>query len=167
MQEDSSTGQAGPPTNASATKKNARADLPRHQRKCTICQHSAREQIEQEYLDWVDAEAIAEFYNVTRRAIYRHASVVGLRDRRNRKVRFTLSHFLEHASTVRVTASSIVEAVKVYTHLTDDGQFIRTPKPRTVKPDPDSAVGSSSNSEPADPADLIDTACRAGHAATA
>ena len=147
MQESSSPEQPGAPTNASAAKRNARADLPRHVRTCTICQHSARERIEQEYLDWVDAEAIAEFYNVTRRAISRHASVLGLRERRDRKVRFTLSHFLQRGSTVRITAPSIVEAVKVYT---------RAPKPRTVKPA--SAVGSSSNAAPADPADLIDSA---------
>jgi hypothetical protein len=133
MEKKTNTNPLDEPIRTPAAEKPSRAALSRHRRKCTVCQHPDRQFIEQEFLHWHSTPNIARFYNITERAIYRHAHALNLYQPRNRKLRFSLSHMLEHASQVRVTADSIVQAVRAFTHLTDDGQWISTPKPRSAQ----------------------------------
>jgi hypothetical protein len=119
-----------------ATPKTQAAPNPaRHARKCCICIHPDRAGIEEDFLHWVSPEVIAREYNLyDRRAIYRHAHATGLSARRSRKLRFVLESFLEPADKVagnayrNVTASDIISAVKLYSHINDDGNLIRIPK---------------------------------------
>jgi hypothetical protein len=108
--------------------KPSRASLSRHKRKCTICNHPQREHIEQEFLEWRSSAAIARDYEINERALLRHADALGLHARRANTVRFALGHILEQAANVEVTANSVISAVRVFTHLTDDGRWVNPPK---------------------------------------
>ena len=45
-------------------KRQHRAAIARHQRKCSVCQHPERESIEKEYLDWRSPQKIARDYGI-------------------------------------------------------------------------------------------------------
>ena len=55
--------------------------------------------------------------------MYRHADATGLRTQRRAALRATLEHFIEQAENVRVTAHSIVSAVRLYSQINDQGQY--------------------------------------------
>lgn len=110
-------------------------DPGRHARKCCICAHLDCADIEEDFLHWLSPEEIARHYHLyDRRAIYRHAHATGLFARRSRKLRMVLETFLERAESVsangyaNLTASDIISAVKLYAHINEDGDLIRTPK---------------------------------------
>jgi hypothetical protein len=121
-------------------KKTSRAALSRHQRKCAICRHPLREHIEREFLDWFSGSTIARDYQLNRRALYRHADALGLHERRANTIRFALGHILEQAANVEVTANSIISAVRVFTHLTDDGRWVNPPKEIIIRDERQDAV---------------------------
>lgn len=124
-------GPAAQPTEPATTEKSknpSRAALSRHKRKCTICQHPQRDQIEQEFLQWRSPRTIAAFYKLTERAVYRHAHARRLFERRGNNLRFSLYHILEQAEHVPATPNSIIEAVRVFAHITDDGRWVNPPR---------------------------------------
>ena len=137
--------------NAVPPKAHPPADPSRHARKCCICVHPDRADIEDDYLHWFSPEKIARDYHLyDRRAIYRHAHATGLASRRSRKLRFVLELFLERAEEVcadaspNVTATDVISAVKLYAHINNNGELISPPRtihlpPLRVKvPFPDS-----------------------------
>jgi hypothetical protein len=111
-----------------APEKASRAALSRHKRKCTICQHPQREFIEQEFLHWHSIRAIAQGYNLTDRAIYRHAHAFRLHERRSHNLRFSLGHIIDQVDRIPVTPDSIIQAVRISAHLTNDGRWANPPK---------------------------------------
>jgi hypothetical protein len=97
----------------------------RHQRNCSICSHSEREEIEGEFVAWRSPAAIAEAYGIADRAsIYRHAHAFGLFTKRQRNIRAALERIIERASEVDVTASAVVAAVQAYSKINSAGQWI-------------------------------------------
>jgi hypothetical protein len=143
------------------------SELARHERKCTICHHSDRAAIEEEFLHWRSPASISRIYNIKERAVYRHAFALGLDKRRRRNARFSLSHIMEQSSTVEVTANVIIRGVRAFTHLTDDGEWIEPPKVRRPRKSAIAvATASISPSDWVESENLIDRPNRERNAAT-
>ena len=123
----------------SAAPVSATADRKRHERRCLICRHPEREEIEDEFIQWQHPYDISKAYGLNERVVYRHARAVGLYARRTRNVRSALDSVLQNCYDAKVTGDTIVRAVRAYTRITDDGQWI----------DPPSRVIFSSASRPA------------------
>src|SRR6266550_44630 len=96
----------------------------RHEAQCSLCKHSHREEIEQEFLSWKSPDKIAETFGVSRDSIYRHARAFDLLEPRRRNVRFALERIIERAGEVEVNANAIVAAVSTYAKLNAHGQWI-------------------------------------------
>src|SRR5580704_7155057 len=121
--------QNGNPESSSREKRRHRASLARHSRKCSVCHHPDREFIDADYLRWLSPKKIASQYKISHHSVvYRHTDATGLRTQRRASLRATLEHFIEQADNVRVTAHSVVSAVRLYSQINDQGQY--TPSPR-------------------------------------
>ena len=119
-------------------KQTARPSATRHDRKCCVCRHRERPDIESEFLRWRSAESIAKEYGIAHHSsIYRHARATGLFVQRATHLRLALSPIIEEAPVVRVTADSILRAVALCARLNDQGEWINPPKyvNHSAKPD--------------------------------
>jgi hypothetical protein len=106
-----------------------RPDLQRHARKCHICHHPQRAEIEDDFLNWHGPNEIVKDYSLPHwSVIYRHASALGLRARRNENIRTVLDIFLEQAESAPITANAILRAIRAYSCLKDDGTWVELPK---------------------------------------
>lgn len=104
----------------------------RHSRKCAICHHPQREDIEEEFLQWHPPANIQQDYDLpSRPAIYRHAQATGLRRRRRRNLRGLAERILENADVISPSGETILRAMRIYAHITEDGEWIE-PAKRTV-----------------------------------
>ena len=126
--------QIGNPEVSSREKRRHRASLARHSRKCSVCHHPDREFIDDDYLRWLSPKKIASQYKISHHSVvYRHADATGLRTQRRAALRATLEHFIEQAENVRVTAHSLVSAVRLYSQINDQGQYTPTPRRHIVE----------------------------------
>jgi hypothetical protein len=126
--------QIGNPEVSSREKRRHRASLARHARKCSVCHHPDREFIDDDYLRWLSPKKIARQYKISHHSVvYRHADATGLRTQRRAALRATLEHFIEQAENVRVTAHSLVSAVRLYSQINDQGQYTPTPRRHIVE----------------------------------
>jgi len=98
-----------------------------HERHCTICSHSDRADIENEFMHWHSIGDMADEYDVSRSAIYRHAYAAGLFTRRNRNLRFSLGHLVERVQDVEPTADSVIRAIHAFARINDEGEWIEPP----------------------------------------
>ena len=96
----------------------------RHEAQCSLCKHSRREEIEQDFLSWKSPDKIAETFGMCRDSIYRHARAFDLLEPRRRNVRFALERIIERAGDVEVNASAVVSAIATYSKLNANGQWI-------------------------------------------
>jgi len=104
----------------------------RHQRKCTICHHADREEIEQMFLHWFSASSIyRRFLLKDRSSIYDHAHATGLYARRRKNMRCALENIIERSDECPISSNGIVRAIKAYCSLTDAGEWIE-PASRVV-----------------------------------
>jgi hypothetical protein len=105
------------------------AALERHARKCTICCHPEREDIEDEFLHWHFPNAIAVSFDLgDERVVYRHARATGLMAQRRDNCQAALDRIVEHADALRrVKADSIIRAIRAYSCLTESGRWIESP----------------------------------------
>ena len=104
----------------------------RHQRKCTICHHADREEIEQMFLHWFSASSIyRRFLLKDRSSIYDHAHATGLYSRRRKNMRCALENIIERSDECPVSSNGIVRAIKAYCSLTDAGEWVE-PASRVV-----------------------------------
>jgi len=98
-----------------------------HERHCTICSHSDRAEIENEFMHWHSIGDMADEYDVSRSAIYRHAYAASLFTRRNRNLRFALGHLVERVQDVQPTADSVIRAMHAFARVNDEGEWIEPP----------------------------------------
>jgi|SRR5271169_737795 len=106
-----------------------RASLLRHSRKCFICHHPQRAEIEDDFLNWHGPNGIVKDYQLPHYSvIYRHANALGLRARRNENIRTVLDIIVEQAETAPITANAILRAIRAYSCLQDDGTWVELPK---------------------------------------
>jgi hypothetical protein len=110
----------------------AKAEPPtafRHDRKCCVCRHPERDEIENEFLRWRSPERIAQDYGIANHcSIYRHAHATGLFAERATHLKLSLAPLIERAVTVPVTADSIVRAIIAFAHIDDEGKWVNPPK---------------------------------------
>jgi hypothetical protein len=103
----------------------ARVNLGRHQRNCTVCSHANREEIEADFIAWRSPAAITTEYGLAdRSSVYRHAHALGLFQKRQRNIRAALERIIERAEGVEVTASAAVAAIQAYAKINAAGQWI-------------------------------------------
>ncbi len=103
----------------------------RHGRKCTICHHPQREEIEFDFLRWKSSKDIAAAYGLPHHAaVCRHAHALGLFDRRHQTIRFALEPILEQADEafMKVTPASVISAVTAYAKINHEGKHRRLPR---------------------------------------
>ncbi|HEY1923694.1 MAG TPA: hypothetical protein VGG58_00495 [Candidatus Acidoferrum sp.] len=104
-------------------------DFLRHARKCCICRHPRREEIESDFLLWRNPRQIMKEYELAHRsAIYRHAHATGLATRRRENAYSVLDSIVEQVDDVQVTGSTILRAMRAYSCLTSKGRWINPPK---------------------------------------
>jgi hypothetical protein len=122
--------QQAPPSRRQPADSSRASELSYHSRKCSVCRHRKREEIEQALLDWdCISSIVAQYHLPGRAALYRHAYAVGLFAHRNRGLRGALARIIQKASVVEPDAMTIVRAVELYARINDDGQLI-APAPR-------------------------------------
>jgi hypothetical protein len=103
----------------------AKVNLQRHQRTCTVCRHPKCTEIEAAFVAWRSPITIAaEFGLADRASVYRHATAVGLFEKRQRNVRAALEGIIERSGEVQVTASAVVAAVQAYAKINSVGEWI-------------------------------------------
>ena len=105
-------------------------DPERHSRKCRICRHPNREDIEMEFLRWRSSIDIARSYGIyDHSSICRHARATGLYDRRDQTIAFALEPILENSEQIfmRATANSVINAVRAYSQINAEGKRRRSP----------------------------------------
>jgi hypothetical protein len=106
-------------------KKPSRPSPNRHSRKCSVCRHPNRADIDQDFLSWQSPDRIAQQYGIPdHSSIYRHAHATGLYEKRAGMIRLALSPLIEQAQTIEATASAVVRAIWVFAHLDDKGKWI-------------------------------------------
>jgi hypothetical protein len=107
-------------TNSSIPGAQDRPDLERHARKCEICHHPNREEIEEGFVNWRPADRLARVFNVQGQsdAIYRHASALGLYDRRLQNSRRVVELIMECATLCNPSASDVLRAFAIHARLT-------------------------------------------------
>ncbi len=111
------------------------ATLERHARKCAICGHPDREDIEEDFMHWHSPASLAGHYHLPDRyTVYRHAHAVGLFELRKSKLRTVYEHILERAERVDVTADSVIRAAKAYASMTDAGEWREPPTTHVIVP---------------------------------
>ncbi|MHB8541741.1 MAG: hypothetical protein ACYDCD_12505 [Candidatus Acidiferrales bacterium] len=104
------------------------ASLALHQRKCIICHHPDREEMEEMFLHWFSPATIhRRFLLRDRYSIYRHAHATGLYQRRRRNLRCALENIIERSDECPISSNGIVRAIKAYASLTDAGEWIEPP----------------------------------------
>jgi hypothetical protein len=110
-----------------------RAKMGPHTRRCNVCRHPHRKEIEQEFLRWRSPDRIAQDYKIPdHSSIYRHVHATGIFARRRKAVRASLEPIIECAEFVKVTASSLIKAIHAFTHITEDGEWVNHPTQHTV-----------------------------------
>lgn len=106
-------------------------DTKRHARKCKICSHPEREEIEQAYLSWTPPDVIVKEFNISYPAtLYLHVNAVGLAAERRRHMNAALDPILEKAHDIRPTVRDILEAIKISSQMDERGVYL-TPTRRT------------------------------------
>jgi hypothetical protein len=86
----------------------------RHGRKCAICAHACRDEIEELFLDWREPSYIASEMGVPLRSLYRHAHATGLYAKRQGKVRRVLDRILEGVESAQINGDCVIRAVRAY-----------------------------------------------------
>jgi hypothetical protein len=106
----------------------AALDPNRHSRKCSVCNHPDRDAIEEEFLHWRSPHAIGAHYDIHRKSIYRHAHAMGLFAQRQGHVRSVLERIIEQAEDATVTGETVINALRAFTCLQDDGRWVEPPR---------------------------------------
>jgi hypothetical protein len=99
-----------------------------HQRKCQICKHPQREEIEEDFINWCKADEIVDVYQLEGyRAVYRHAHATGLFERRRLNIRFAAETLVEEVNCVDPCADAVLRAIRTCTRLNDRGEWNEPP----------------------------------------
>jgi hypothetical protein len=141
-----------PTSNASHPLRNSSVSLSHHARKCAICKHPDRQAIDDDFINWRSHHAMAVEYQLpVRSSLYRHAEATGLLARRRRNLRGVAERILEQVADAPPSAASVLRALRIFTQITEDGQWVDPPKRSIVthihthadSPAPDSALSTS------------------------
>lgn len=115
-----------PPPEPQTTDRMSRTSAPsleRHERKCVICAHPERAEIEELFLHWHNPWNIATGYKVPARSLYRHAHATGLYAARQDSLRPVLDRLLERVEEAKISGDCIIRAVRAYSCLGGDNKW--------------------------------------------
>ena len=142
--------------------------IERHEAKCTICNHEDREEIDEDFVHWLNPYRIAARYTLhDRSAVYRHARATGLYELRRTHMQFILEHILEQVEDVDITAHCVIRALRAYSRVSATGKWIDPPKRVIVSTEPaplsqlnvsQTPVSQYNVSQPTEPLPLLDAA---------
>jgi hypothetical protein len=105
------------------------AEIVRHTRKCRICNHPRRAELEQDFLNWRNPHEMVEEYELAHHsAIYRHAQALGLTAQRVENACAALDLIVEKVEDAHVTGHTIIRAMRAYSCLTPKGRWVELPK---------------------------------------
>jgi hypothetical protein len=117
--------------------------LDRHARKCAICHHPNRADIESAFVSGRNADLIQSDYDLPNyHTIYRHARAQGLYERRRQNLRFAAELLIEHADQALPDANIIVRAIHSCARINDCGEWIE-PARRVIVTNGDQQAASS------------------------
>ena len=102
-------------------------DLARNARKCTICRHKDRPVIDFDYLNWRSIQQIVSEYALRKSTLHS-----------------VLDSIIEQAETVQVTGATILRAMRAYSCLTKNGDWVELPRRKIVRRSQQSASPNSS-----------------------
>jgi hypothetical protein len=151
---DSSAPEAGvKPRRSETSAPGAPPNPDRHSRKCAICHHDDREDIEDAFLHWTSPGSIVTRFNLpSRSALYRHAEATGLSAQRRRRVRVALDQIIEQVGNVQVTGSTVLRAIMMSAQMNEEGVYREPPKRTEItyinaptQPPPSQGKGTKSN----------------------
>jgi hypothetical protein len=95
-----------------------------HARKCTICNHPERDEIENDFVYWGHPGTIVKKFGLRHRStLYRRARALNLYQARAWNLRSALEPIIERARITKVTSDSIVRAVQTYAHIDAKGKW--------------------------------------------
>jgi hypothetical protein len=101
--------------------------LAHHERKCQLCHHPLREEIEEEFVNWHPVYRLAKNYEIEDyRSIYRHPTATGLIDERRANMRWALDAILEQAPG-KVNADSVIRAIRAHSCLDENNKWVEPP----------------------------------------
>jgi hypothetical protein len=107
--------------------------LERHARKCLVCRHRDREDIESDFLHWHDVSDIILDYKLpNRRILYRHARATGLYELRMSNIRDAAALIASRAEYAKATASSVLKAIQACSQIDATGAWVAPPT-RTIR----------------------------------
>jgi hypothetical protein len=107
----------------------APASMDRHDRKCAICHHPERADLEEDFLNWCNADLLRKRYKLPNyRTIYRHARATGLYQRRRENLRFAAEILIEDVDQSRPGPDTILRAINTCARLNDRGQWVEPVK---------------------------------------
>jgi hypothetical protein len=96
-----------------------------HRARCAVCRHPQREEIERDLLDWINFREVARTYKLSSHmSAYRHARALGLLHKRRHNLLAALDRIIEHAATVKPSASAVVSAIRLATSINTDGEWV-------------------------------------------
>jgi hypothetical protein len=98
-----------------------------HERHCTVCNSPDREAIEEEFVHWRYPNSIADHYKIGLHSLYRHAHARNLFAARERKMRFALGNIIQESIRVMPTADSVIRAIRAYSCINREGQWVEPP----------------------------------------
>jgi hypothetical protein len=99
--------------------------LERHSRKCSICRHPQRQQIDESFLHWRSPATIMHCFGIENETtIYHHAHAFNFFALRNRNLQSALSNVIEDIDRHHFTGAEMLDAVRALAHLSEDGRWI-------------------------------------------
>ena len=99
-------------------------DLRRHSRRCAVCHHPHRNQIDFDFVHWKHPFDIVRKYNIRHRSLlYRHARATGLYAARSRDLRGAVKHILDGRASTPLRFAASLRAVHTSSHLGDPGKW--------------------------------------------
>src|ERR1700691_2095499 len=110
-------------------KKAVPAPLPpaeRHSRKCQICHHPEREDIDHLFVNWAKPKLIAQMFEIPWISLYRHARALDLYGLRRNNMRSVLDKILERGVEAEITGDTILRAIRAYSCLNDENKWVET-----------------------------------------
>jgi hypothetical protein len=99
----------------------------RHSRKCQICHHPDREQIEEDFLHWRRPHSMSNEYGFSETVIFRHGHAMGLFTLRRENLRLALDNIIQIGTTT-TNGDTIIRAIRAQACLTDDNRWVEPPK---------------------------------------
>ena len=100
----------------------------RHRRRCVVCAHPKRDDIERDFLRWRSPEKLACDYDIAdHSSIYRHVHATGLYARRQQTIVAALESVMERSDKRHSSDLDVVRAAAAYAHMDESGQWTDPP----------------------------------------